>query len=75
MVKLIGALGLLSEVLANSAFRFQCVDFCVNRESGLKFGVSSQKADEGQQSGSSAMSVNIASMLLPIYAVGSPNRS
>ena len=33
------------------------------------------KADEGQQSGSSATSVNIASMLLPIQAVGSPNRS
>jgi len=33
------------------------------------------KANEGQQSGSSATSVNIASMLLPIQAVGSPNRS
>ena len=33
------------------------------------------KADEGQQSGPSATSVNIASMLLPIHAVGSPNRS
>ena len=33
------------------------------------------KADEGQQSGPSATSVVIASMLLPIQAVGSPNRS
>ena len=33
------------------------------------------KANEGQQSGSSATSVNIASMLLPIQAVGSPNCS
>ena len=33
------------------------------------------KADEGQQLGSSAMSVNIASMLLPIQTVGSPNHS
>ena len=33
------------------------------------------KADEGQQSRPSATSVNIASMLLPIQAVGSPNRS
>ena len=33
------------------------------------------KADEGQQSGSLATSVNIASILLPIQAVGSPNRS
>ena len=33
------------------------------------------KANEGQQSGSSATSVNIASMLLPIQAVGSPNHS
>ena len=33
------------------------------------------KADEGQQSGSSATSVNIASMLLPIKAVGSPKHS
>jgi hypothetical protein len=33
------------------------------------------KADDGQQSGSSAALVNIATMLLPIQAVGSPNRS
>ena len=33
------------------------------------------KADEGQQSESSATSVNVTSMLLPIQAVGSPNRS
>ena len=33
------------------------------------------KADEGQQSGSSTTPVNIATMLLPIQAVGSPNRS
>ena len=33
------------------------------------------KADEGQQSGPLATSINIASMLLPIQAVGSPNRS
>ena len=33
------------------------------------------KANEGQQSGSSATSVNIASMLLPIQAVGCPNCS
>ena len=33
------------------------------------------KADEGQQSGSSAMLVNITSMLLLIQAVGSPKRS
>ena len=33
------------------------------------------KVDEGKQSGSSATSVNIASMLLPIQAVGCPNCS
>ena len=33
------------------------------------------KADDGQQSGSSAAAVNIATMLLPIQAVGFPNRS
>ena len=33
------------------------------------------KADDGQQSGSSTTPVNIATMLLPIQAVGSPNRS
>jgi hypothetical protein len=33
------------------------------------------KANEGQQSESSATSVNVTSMLLPIQAVGSPNRS
>jgi hypothetical protein len=33
------------------------------------------KADDGQQSGSSATTINIATMLLPIQAVGSPNRS
>ena len=33
------------------------------------------RVDEGQQSGSSATSVNVTSMLLPIQAVGSPNRS
>ena len=33
------------------------------------------KADEGQQSGSAAMLVNITSMLLPIQAVGSPKCS
>ena len=33
------------------------------------------KDDDGQQSGSSATPVNIATMLLPIQAVGSPNRS
>ena len=33
------------------------------------------KADGGQQSESSATSVNVTSMLLPIQAVGSPNRS
>ena len=33
------------------------------------------KADDGQQSGSSATPVNIATMLLPIQAVGSPNHS
>ena len=33
------------------------------------------RADDGQHSGSSAMSVNIASMLLLIQAVGSPNHS
>jgi len=32
------------------------------------------KADKGQQSKSSATSVNVTSMLLPIQAVGSPNR-
>jgi len=32
------------------------------------------KADGGQQSESSAMFVNVTSMLLPIQAVGSPNR-
>ena len=33
------------------------------------------KADEGQQSESSATSVNVTSMLLPIQVVGSPNCS
>jgi len=33
------------------------------------------KADDGQQSESSATPVDIATMLLPIQAVGSPNRS
>ena len=33
------------------------------------------KANGGQQSESSATSVNVTSMLLPIQAVGSPNRS
>ena len=33
------------------------------------------KADDGQQSGSSDAPVNIATMLLPIQAVGFPNRS
>ena len=33
------------------------------------------KANDEQQSGSSATPVNIATMLLPIQAVGSPNRS
>ena len=33
------------------------------------------KADDGRQLGSSATTVNIATMLLPIQAVGSPNRS
>ena len=33
------------------------------------------KADDGQQSGSSAAPVNIATMLLPIQAIGCPNRS
>ena len=33
------------------------------------------KVDEGQQSKSSATSVNVSSMLVPIQAVGSPNRS
>ena len=33
------------------------------------------KADDGQQSGSSATTVNIDTMLLPIQAVGSPNHS
>ena len=33
------------------------------------------KAYDVQQSGSSATPVNIATMLLPIQAVGSPNRS
>ena len=33
------------------------------------------RADDGQHSGSSATSVNIASMLLLIQAVGSPNHS
>ena len=33
------------------------------------------KADEGQQSRPSAVPINIASKLLPIQAVGSPNRS
>jgi len=39
MVKLTGALGLLSEALANSAFRFQCVDFCVNTSFGMPGGI------------------------------------
>jgi hypothetical protein len=33
------------------------------------------KADDGPQSGSSAAPDNIATMLLPIQAVGFPNRS
>ena len=47
-----------------------------SQERGQVRGLACQaKADEGQQSESTATSVNVTSMLLPIQAVGSPNRS
>ena len=41
MVKLTGTLGLYSEALANSGFRFQCVDFCINTSFGTPSGTES----------------------------------